>query len=532
MTPPRNNPWRFSWARAAIGILLLALAVAVWWYTPLLPRATLPKATWILELSPDGRHLVTHLKGQVTIWDVGTERPASELPGNLSEFRQFMFSPDGRLLTANGGGLLKLWDVPTGRERLALKVGPPWTDGRSFANPTFSPDGKWLAFRARMPNDQYQVQVWDLKRVRVQASLSVPRVEDFLFSPDGKTLVFETWEEPGPGQSPLGRIHLWNVETGQEKPWFEEKLEPIRVMAFSADGRTLATGQRNRLRWEGEYEVKLWDLATGKARDPWLMPRGVARLHFIADGTRLLARVWLDDDRPKVAFWRHFLIDLRTPPPGGVQAVPFASTASADCRLLGYIRKLQARDPAAPFAGEAVAGVAVGLDAQPPAILELPTLKERSRLNPSPPGDRTVPRLFSADNTLFAAVEEPDLFTPAPPRNPVLEWLDRLLGLNKQAPNFPPQEAKLHVYATDSGRRQGTVPVMPGTWCWFTPDGRTMVVLDPESRPTLWDLPLRKPWDRILMCWAALAACYAGIELLLRWGVKRGVKRCQDPFSL
>jgi hypothetical protein len=387
MTPPHKTRWRFYVTVLTAGVFLTSLAEAVWWLTPVLPRVTLPKATWILGLSPDGRHLVTHLNGRVTLWDVTTGRAAAELTGNLSGFREFTFSPDGHWLTASDGSLLKLWEMPGGRERVSVASGAPWSDRNALAHPTFSSDGKWLAFRAGVRAEQFQVKVWNLEAGREQNTMDGPRVENLYFSPDGKTLAFESWEprqgQPDPNRPPVGRIRLWDAATGRETSWPEGEPRPLRVLVFSPDGRTLATGERPRWRWEGPYEIRLWDLATGTSRGPWLMPRSVAGLHFIDSGTKLLAEIRLDDT-PKIGAWRHYLLDLNAAPPEGVTATPFVTVASADGRLLACIPRRPFPGPPRAFEGEAVAGAPPELTERPPAVLELPSLRERSRLNPSP----------------------------------------------------------------------------------------------------------------------------------------------------
>src|SRR5258708_5938117 len=126
MAPPRKNRWRFRPARAAAGILFVTLAAAVWWGMPVLPRATLPAGSQILNLSPDGRLLATLKEGRVTLWDVATGRAAGELPGSQADFKLFTFSPDGRWLGASRPGLWKLWEVPAGREIVAVPTGDGW----------------------------------------------------------------------------------------------------------------------------------------------------------------------------------------------------------------------------------------------------------------------------------------------------------------------------------------------------------------------------------------------------------------------
>ena len=90
------------------------------------------------------------------------------------------------------------------------------------------------------------------------------------FSPDGKTLA-----SAGGLCGKPGEIQLWDVATGKERAtpspsgYLNTMLQKIQVyidqvnidvvrsVAYSPDGKTLASGSRNKT-------IKLWDVATGK----------------------------------------------------------------------------------------------------------------------------------------------------------------------------------------------------------------------------------------------------------------------------
>jgi WD40 repeat protein len=296
MQSPQTDYQLSHRTRAAAALVFLLLAAAVWWLTPLRPRTVLPRGSVVLGFSPDGSLLATRQEGEVTFWDVATGRAAGGLSGAPADFREVAFSPDGHWLAAGGEGVLKLWEVPTGHERAALPVS---ADKQFYPGATFSPDGQWLAFRAKGPDPAQQVKVWDLTQGRERAALP-GRAGPLLFSPDGKLLAFESLE-PSPDGPPVGRIRLWDTGAGQEISLSGDHPGPLRVLAFSHDGRTLATGERVGWQSPGPHEVKLWDLGSGKAEGTWRLPRGVGELRFSDDGSRLL--VWRYRDDPDV-LWR------------------------------------------------------------------------------------------------------------------------------------------------------------------------------------------------------------------------------------
>src|SRR5262249_1385325 len=110
-------------------------------------------------------------------------------------------------------------------------------------------------------------------------------VKAVAFSPDGKTLA----SGGGIRESRIvtGEVKLWDVATGKEKANFKGKLDSMEAIAFSPDGKTLASLSRF-------STVKLWDVVTAKELTTLLADDGFAGKGFLtsvafsADG-KLLA---------------------------------------------------------------------------------------------------------------------------------------------------------------------------------------------------------------------------------------------------
>jgi WD40 repeat protein len=57
-------------------------------------------------------------------------------------------------------------------------------------------------------------------------------------------------------------VRLWDVETGERRRALKGHYWVVHGLAFSPDGKTLATGS-----WD--FNVKLWDVATGRELHPF-----------------------------------------------------------------------------------------------------------------------------------------------------------------------------------------------------------------------------------------------------------------------
>jgi RNA polymerase sigma factor (sigma-70 family) len=281
------------------------------------------KGTWVgqVGLSPNGGTLAaaSHGEKQIRLWDVRANKESAPLAIEHGQAEgDVSFSPDGEFLAATYQTEVGLWDLTARTEVRRLKA-----NGPSLRCPVFSRDGKRLAAA-----DGTSVILWDLATGRPCHDLGHSNTVDAVaFAPDGRTIasgsaggivtsgsasrdnVVRTWDALT-GQikgrwlghtdgievvaySPDGRlvasgsrdgtVRLWDAEAGKEVGCLDAQDGTVTAMAFSPDGKTLASGGKRKI-------VHLWDVATfreARAFDGEGLP---VRLAFSPDGKTLATR--------------------------------------------------------------------------------------------------------------------------------------------------------------------------------------------------------------------------------------------------
>ena len=170
-------------------------------------------------------------------------------------------------------GRLRLWEIATGRERRRWREAKD--EGYKYVR--FSSDGRTVAVGVRRKDEngessQNSIDLWD-----TIAPTERPRringdwldLRDLAFSPDGKTLATATRDAAvtdGDGfTTPVkSSTRMWDIASGAEQNRFPVDECDVWCLAFSPDGNFLVCGV-------SDGTIRFYDRATGREQEPRLL---------------------------------------------------------------------------------------------------------------------------------------------------------------------------------------------------------------------------------------------------------------------
>jgi WD40 repeat protein/serine/threonine protein kinase len=244
------------------------------------PLPLLGSDVWMVAYSRDGTLLISGSRsGKTRVWSCTERRLLQELDDpNDPGYPDLFWADDRRLFAVNVAGNAIWWDTLTGQ---SIQTFP----ARRFSGVGLSPDGHLLAF-----GDETGTVHWlnaeTGEVLRTTGSAHRAHVVGIAFSADGTQAASVGYD---------GRVAIWNPSSRELITAFKGHMLGAHAVAFSPDGRRLATSS------VGREAVKLWDLLT--YRELITLAGQGSDFRFVAfspDGRWLAAR----SDEGQLHLWR------------------------------------------------------------------------------------------------------------------------------------------------------------------------------------------------------------------------------------
>jgi hypothetical protein len=244
--------------------------------------------------SPDGSCIVTTCNdGPVRLWDPHSGTVIVTLASG-EKVRAAAFSPDStQIFTGSVDGTLRLWDRRTAK--LVWSTARPSEQAsaaETIVCSEFSPDGRAIATAF-----DSCVEIWDANTGARLSILSghTKVVGGIAFSQDGRLLATTSAD---------WTARIWSTEHGDELFVLRarESWQSINTAAFSQNSRRLAIGG-------GDMTACIWDIATGTMNNVMRGHQGaINTVAFSSDGRRLLtgsadntSRIWDTESGAEIA---------------------------------------------------------------------------------------------------------------------------------------------------------------------------------------------------------------------------------------
>ena len=234
----------------------------------------------LMRFSLDGTRLAVGTDVGVWLYDVPSGEETALFTGHTGQVNALAFSTDGKMIASGGfaNPVIQLWDLETNSKLPTLKLSERYKAiSKSITALTFSEDNTRLISLDKLD----KITHWDVATGKRLANRSrkVNFYDVVTVSQDGNT--FATGNQQG-------KIYLWDSATGGQLASFRghaqlwESLksilgwtdqppqgEEVRALAFSSDGKMLASGSKDKT-------VQLWDTekhskhATLKGHKEWI----------------------------------------------------------------------------------------------------------------------------------------------------------------------------------------------------------------------------------------------------------------------
>jgi len=259
-----------------------------------------------LAMSPDGRFLVwpvrdtsvkftdpqvpnvSHDGSRLCLYDMAADKIMDRFPAFKGDAHDLMFASKGmKLVTVDHrDGRVRSWNVQAGKEERHFQAVPEPEKKPSYHvwRTALAPDGKTMAVGygpindgrlGGFRNDPFLVRLWDMASGQEKHTFNGHRhyVLDMAFSPDGRLLATASENS----------AFVWDATTGKRVTALPDGLPMgASALAFSDDGRFLATALP-------EGTIRLWEVATWTVRNEFKGHRDRPTVLTFTPGGQLLS---------------------------------------------------------------------------------------------------------------------------------------------------------------------------------------------------------------------------------------------------
>ncbi len=221
--------------------------------------ATLRGHTWnvtSLAFSADSTTLASASHTEVFVWDVATRQRKAMFEEHTGKVTGIALSANGNILASGStDGTVQVWDIVTGQRKATF-------EGHSGeVHVTLTNDGNTCA-----STKQELVLLWDISSGQRNATLNTEAGSNksLAFSPNGRTLATNRYVGSG-----FYGLQLWDVPSGKHKTIIRRIYNTqFTSLAFSADGRTIIGALDN-------STVFVQDVTSGQLKASFVRPNGV-----------------------------------------------------------------------------------------------------------------------------------------------------------------------------------------------------------------------------------------------------------------